>query len=98
MACYIISTVLVDVFGCSPISKSWEPLEDGHCIDSKRLFKVTAGLNVAFDIIILVAPLPLVWGLQASLKLKTAVSCIFAIGGLYVACPFIARFGLEPLT
>ena len=82
MACYIISTVLVDIFGCHPVDKSWHPLKEGHCIDSIKLFKATAALNVSFDGIILLMPMPMVWRLQASLKIKLAVTFIFALGAL----------------
>ena len=89
MACYIISTVLVDIFGCHPVDKSWHPLKDGHCIDSIKLFKATAALNVSFDGIILLMPMPLVWRLQTSLKIKLAVTFIFALGALTMVTSII---------
>ena len=85
LVCYIISTVLVDIFTCIPVQKAWIPtMEHGHCLDSTLLFKVTAGLNVAFDVVILISPMPLVWQLQATMRLKLGLSLIFLLGGLYV--------------
>ena len=78
----MVSTFLVDIFTCRPIQKQWNPMIEGKCLDSIKLFYVTAGLNVFFDVAILASPMPLVWRLNATLKLKLGLSLIFVLGGL----------------
>ena len=88
---FILSTILVDIFSCHPVQKAWKPLTEGHCINSTLLFKTTAGINVAFDVIILLSPLPLVWKLKSSLRLKIGLTFVFVLGGMCVLSPLFLR-------
>jgi hypothetical protein len=83
LACFQISTTLVDLFGCHPIAAGWDKtIPNARCIDPKTLYMATAGINLATDIIILCLPMPLVWGLHLPLKRKLGVSFIFVLGSV----------------
>lgn len=83
---YLFSTLFVDIFICWPVSKVWNPSLEGKCLDYLKLFYATASLNVFFDVLILASPMPLVWRLNATLKLKLGLSFIFILGGLTCVC------------
>ena len=49
---------------CRPLAKIWDPSIAGTCVNQSLFVIVTSGINMGFDVVILVWPLPLVWGLQ----------------------------------
>ena len=49
---------------CRPMAKIWNPSITGTCVNRLLFFIVTSGINMGFDVVILVWPLPLLWGLQ----------------------------------
>lgn len=78
-----IGIFFASVFPCTPFRKSWDitmPADVGSCIDRPAMFQATAGLGVATDVIILAIPIPMVVGLQLSMKKKVALLLLFAIG------------------
>lgn len=78
-----LSAVLACIFACSPIKKGWSlRTTAGHCIDFKQLFVAHAGLSLIVDVAIVVAPLPLIWGLHTSRRTKMGVSGMILLGSL----------------
>jgi hypothetical protein len=84
---YIVSTVLVDIFSCNPIDKTWNTNPDarGHCINFKALYQVTAGANVAIDLIILLMPQLPIWRLQMRFVERLGLAAIYGIGVMYAS-------------
>ena len=76
--------ILVAIFQCTPIRKSWKPATPGQCIDIRRLLISTAVINVFSDFSILLLPLYSIWRLQMPVKRKFGVSAVFSLGG--IAC------------
>ncbi|KAH6884932.1 hypothetical protein B0T10DRAFT_577330 [Thelonectria olida] len=82
-----IGIFFASVFPCTPLHKAWDlslAPEVGSCIDRPAMFQATAGLGVATDVIILAIPIPMVVGLQLSVKKKIALLLLFAIGSATV--------------
>lgn len=80
---YVICT-FVEIFGCNPRRKLWEPTLPGTCMDMAKVNIVSASINFASDVIILFLPQKVIWGLHMSLKKKFGVGTLFAVGVLYV--------------
>jgi hypothetical protein len=78
----LVSNVLVATFACRPVRAFYTPSVPGTCIDSVKFYWATAVLNVATDLYILILPMPIVWGIQTSLRRKVAITIIFMLGGL----------------
>lgn len=77
---YFVST-FVEIFACTPIRKTWDPLiPGGHCINILALNVAASSINSASDLGILILPQISIWRLQMSLKRKIQVSVIFLIG------------------
>lgn len=56
--------------------KSWMPLQIG------LLFGAPSG-NMAIDIVIILLPMPMIWGLQMATRRKIELTIMFALGSMY---------------
>lgn len=86
---YCVSCTAAFLSCCRPLSYYWTQYRDpkgGKCLfDLYKFYIGNAIANVVTDVVILLVPVPLVWRLQMRTSLKVMVSCIFILGGLYVA-------------
>ena len=82
LCCYI-ALFLATVFECTPIRKSWIARTPGHCFPQKVLPYTSGTLNVASDILVLVLPIPCIWGLNMKIGRKLRVLSVFGLGILY---------------
>jgi hypothetical protein len=76
---YIICT-FVEIFGCEPREKLWKLTLPGKCIDMTRINITSASVNFVSDVIILLLPQKIIWGLHMSVSKKLGVAAIFAVG------------------
>ncbi|KAI0395496.1 hypothetical protein F5Y17DRAFT_192496 [Xylariaceae sp. FL0594] len=88
-----IGTTFAYTFGCgSHFSYYWSTagatiLE--NCIDSQVLLLTQTVSDFAIDAIVILMPLPMVWGLQMKIKRKLAVSAIFLTASLAVIASLV---------
>jgi hypothetical protein len=82
MVLFGLSTVLVDIFNCTPIRASWDKTIPARCINPPSLYRATAIINLVTDILILCLPAPMVWRLKMSARNRLALYGIFLLGGL----------------
>lgn len=72
------------IFHCSPIDYSWDKTSvHGTCIDQMSVYRIVSPINVLTGVLILVMPMPLVWGLHAPKGQKLALTGVFMLGGLW---------------
>jgi hypothetical protein len=79
---FALFVILVTTFICWPVKMNVDPTVPGHCGNRNAMWIVIGALNVVTDIMVLVLPMPHLWGLQIPLKKKIALIIIFSIGGL----------------
>lgn len=84
MVAWGISFIGVAIFSCTPIHAFWEfQLQPtSYCINNQAWYIAMAVPTILTDIQILIMPIREVWKLQLDRKSKTALSFIFALGGL----------------
>lgn len=70
-------------YHCRPTARYWDRTIPGTCIEGDP-YLVSAGLNVATDIVILLLPIWLAWPLRLPTRQKMGVTGILMAGGLYV--------------
>lgn len=75
-----IAMCLVVVFECIPIAATWDPAIEGQCIDIKYYGDSTAAMVILTDVVTLVIPLYVVFGLQMSARKRTTLMGVFALG------------------
>lgn len=65
---------------CRPLAKYWDPLLPGVCEDPIASSVALSSCNVATDFIIVLLPMPMVWGLQMATQRKIELTLVFALG------------------
>lgn len=82
---YGVSFLVVFCTNCQPISQSWNPVEGGHCKDVRIEEIVSVSVNMVIDAIIVVMPMPVLWGLQMPIRKKIAITFLFSLGLMVIA-------------
>ncbi|KAI0835423.1 hypothetical protein F5Y06DRAFT_134740 [Hypoxylon sp. FL0890] len=79
-----IATIIAGFAACRPFSANWAPpdVQAAQCIDKEELFVWSTFPHIVTDVILLILPLPIIWGLRIKTKLKAALTVIFLIGSL----------------
>ncbi|KAJ5513357.1 hypothetical protein N7463_002909 [Penicillium fimorum] len=90
---WAIAMDFLALFQCWPIAKAFNPMLPGHCIVLKGALIGNGVPNFVIDICILALPAKLIWGLQASLRQRISIICVFLTGG-FVVIASLYRFSL----
>lgn len=77
---WLIGILFGTIFMCNPVEKNWNPTVPGHCGPTSALWIGSAVPNVVIDLMILILPLPKIWGLQISRARKVGLTIVFALG------------------
>ncbi|KAK8137919.1 hypothetical protein PG984_001299 [Apiospora sp. TS-2023a] len=88
---FYLAALFSDVFVCIPPRKSWIPDTPGRCGNSSVLYKALASTDIVIDVIIILLPMPMLWGLKLVTSKKVALTFIFGLGFVYAA-PTIISF------
>lgn len=82
--CTAIATSIANLAGCMPFSASWGSTEEqaANCIDKETLYIWASFPNIITDVVLLVLPMPIIWRLHTTKRLKVALTITFLIGGL----------------
>lgn len=79
--CWCITFLVVNAFQCKPVQIFWD-LGSGHCINNRTAIIVLGITNVTADVVILILPIYIIWGLQMHVRQKLVLTGIFMIGAL----------------
>ncbi|KAF4636426.1 hypothetical protein G7Y89_g1666 [Cudoniella acicularis] len=95
VGCYITGAVLILtcvvniptlIWQCSPLSYLWEQYAStsiqGHCFNSRAHFLYGSLPNIVTDVAMLLLPIPTLWKLQSSMKVKIGVFLTFLTGSV----------------
>ena len=77
-----ISVFVTLCLQCRPIQFNWDKEIDGTCIDTQKFYIAGSAPNTFTDLLILLLPLPAVWGLQTTKSQKAVLTGIFFLGSL----------------
>ncbi|KAK8091637.1 hypothetical protein PG997_001998 [Apiospora hydei] len=83
------AAIVVINLSCTPHAKAWDQLLPGSCFDGRGLYVASAVVNFVIDLVILVLPQRVIWGLKMSVQKRLGVSAVFVVG--LIAC-FAAAF------
>ncbi|KAL8795742.1 MAG: hypothetical protein Q9195_001793 [Heterodermia aff. obscurata] len=80
--------MFVTIFACRPIRAAWDPSVAGaKCLDLNLAYISQAIMNVITDFVILLLPMPILWGLHLDRNKKLQLIGIFMTGSLYATHP-----------
>jgi hypothetical protein len=80
-----IATTVAGFLSCRPLSFFWT--KQGNCFNINAFFRWGGFANILTDVCMLILPIPFVWKLHASTRLKLGISFTFMLGSLYVTNP-----------
>ncbi|RFU27368.1 hypothetical protein B7463_g8972, partial [Scytalidium lignicola] len=78
--------ILVLIFLCSPVEKSWKPLIAGTCIPNANSVYGLGAVSIFYDIIILILPIPMLLSLQINTRKRIGLVGIFCLGVFTTFC------------
>lgn len=70
---------------CNPIRAFWDADVPGTCLNQRKIFIADISLAIITDIIILVAPIWLIWPLRQPLRKKVKIVFLLGAGGIATA-------------
>ena len=76
--------ICLAIFECHPISAAFNPrmIYTDHCINIQAYYEGVTATNMGIDIIMLLLPVHMVWGLKLPIRQRIVLSSIFMLGGL----------------
>ncbi|KAK7209017.1 hypothetical protein V2G26_016195 [Clonostachys chloroleuca] len=99
VACYTIVIAALLLFGCRPISASWDPnvMANAKCVDVAALYIAIAIANIFSDVVLFIIPIPTVMRLKMPLTQKLGASLMFGIGSVTIATSIVRMAYLPSL-
>ena len=86
IAAFNIASLIAVIFSicliCRPYSYSFLKTGDGYCGNLVSLDTYTAVWNLIADTVIVVLPMPMLWGLQLQTKKQVGLSIVFGVGAM----------------
>lgn len=78
-----IAGIITSLASCRPFSARWDiNLSTSNCLDAPRFWQGINIPSIATDVMMLLLPLPTIWGLHIDKKQKIALSGVFLLGSL----------------
>ncbi|KAL3429947.1 hypothetical protein BDV09DRAFT_189665 [Aspergillus tetrazonus] len=81
---WLLGTILAVIFMCSPVAKVWNQSTPGHCRSPGDIWLGSGVSSVFIDVLILVLPIPILWGLQMKPSRKFLAVLVIILGHLVV--------------
>lgn len=90
LTCCYCATVFLETFlVCRPFAYNWDKtIVGGKCGNQPTIYFSAGLMNLLLDIVILVLPMPMLWGLKMPLFKKIALTAVFGMGAGYVISLF----------
>lgn len=87
---WLIAAYFLLGFQCRPVTALWTT-SDGEpdCVPQWEWLTGLAAPSTVIDLIILILPMRLLWGIQASMQRKVIMTAVFAAGYWYVRLSFM---------
>ncbi|KAI5252052.1 hypothetical protein E4T42_03755 [Aureobasidium subglaciale] len=80
---YSLGGVFASLFQCRPMESAWSlTTSPDYCISTEKFYTANAALNVVSDIMILILPIPIVWGLNTDVRKKVILTGLFSMGSI----------------
>ncbi|KAI1375297.1 hypothetical protein F4677DRAFT_446380 [Hypoxylon crocopeplum] len=86
---YCISTLYIYFFSCRPISKAWDTLAPGYCLDYLATVTGCETVNSGVDLALVALALWMIQELRMDRTTKLRLSLIFALGGFAGVVGFV---------
>ncbi|KAL8931271.1 MAG: hypothetical protein Q9211_007094, partial [Gyalolechia sp. 1 TL-2023] len=86
-----VGLMLTAFLQCRPLAYNWDrSIPNGHCVNGNVIGYAITSVNIVTDLVVLVLPIPWLWGMNMAVPKRMAVVGLFVLGSLYVL--FILSF------
>ncbi|ORY10888.1 hypothetical protein BCR34DRAFT_601792 [Clohesyomyces aquaticus] len=79
------SSILVNLFQCTPFRKAYHPEIRGHCVNINIFLHFNASIMMTTDVVLYAMPVVFTWNLQLRRPQRIGLNCLFGLGGLVLA-------------
>ncbi|KAK1834593.1 hypothetical protein QBC39DRAFT_252092 [Podospora conica] len=92
-----IGGILGALLMCRPFALNWDKTLPGTCGDNRLFYMWLGAINVVVEVIMLLLPLPFLYGLQLKLAKKLVVIALFSVGWMTCAVTIYRQITLPHL-
>ncbi|KAL8941997.1 MAG: hypothetical protein Q9216_001930 [Gyalolechia sp. 2 TL-2023] len=99
-----VAVILIAFLHCRPLAYYWDrSIPNGHCVNDNLIGYSLTSINIATDIVILILPIPWLWGMNMAIPKRMAVVGLFVLGSFVciagiVRIPLLAELKLSDVT
>ncbi|MCJ1392966.1 hypothetical protein MMC18_005838 [Xylographa bjoerkii] len=99
VAAFWVATVMSALLICRPLAFNWDAtVAGGTCGDLHGFWIATIAIGLVFDIILVVLPMPMLWGLQLKVQRKIALTFVFGLGAFICIITILRLSTTEQLS
>lgn len=78
-----LGSMIAGFFICTPLEYLWDrTIPGGRCFDIIAWYRWSGLMNILTDVVMLILPLPMVWKIQSSKRVKIGLSITLATGSM----------------
>ena len=78
-----VGSMIAGFLGCIPLESIWNlELPYRYCMDFEAWYRWSMLMNILTDVVMLILPLPVVWKMQTSTKIKIGLTITLATGSV----------------
>lgn len=81
-----MTNLIVLLLVCQPLDyfwRGWDGEYEGHCVNREALYYALNGIGMAYDLFVIIVPIPYVLKLNLQTRRKILVSSMFSVGLRY---------------
>ncbi|TGO23513.1 hypothetical protein BPAE_0130g00320 [Botrytis paeoniae] len=83
---WTIVTFVISCVQCRPLKASWDPVTPGVCLEPRVIANFAYAISaetIFFDWLFALLPIPMLWNIKMSLRLKFSIMIILSLGIVY---------------
>ncbi|KAL8667558.1 MAG: hypothetical protein Q9168_007229 [Polycauliona sp. 1 TL-2023] len=99
-----IGLMITAFLHCRPFAYNWDrSIPGGHCSNDKLVGYTITSINIVTDLVVLVLPIPWLWGMNMAVPKRMAVVCLFVLGSFVciagiIRIPFLSDLQISDAT
>lgn len=80
-ATYVVFLILITLTLCRPLAAFWDKtIFNSSCGNQQLVFLVAGVWNLVLDVVTVILPMPMLWGLQMKTSKKLGLTALFGMG------------------
>ncbi|KAL8677798.1 MAG: hypothetical protein Q9186_005805 [Xanthomendoza sp. 1 TL-2023] len=99
-----VGVMLTAFLHCRPFAYYWDrSIPGGHCVNDNLIGYTITSFNIVTDLIVLILPIPWLWGMNMAVPKRMAVVGLFVLGSFVciagiIRLPFLSELQLSDIT